>query len=151
MTENKALFIEQAITGAVRETLSGRVNELLEGLSVAVPLVEFDCGASADAVSPVIVLNSCERTEKERLILLDAYTLTVTFSLPETPESALFCYAYVAAFEKALCENPTLGGVVNRAAITGKKYVAPKKPRCGDGWEVVLTLRITVEEMAYAG
>jgi hypothetical protein len=28
----------------------------------------------------------------------------------------------------ALLENPTLGGIANRAELTGKKYVPPKHP-----------------------
>jgi hypothetical protein len=83
--------------------------------------------------------------EKERIIILDAYSLSITFSLPETPESELFCYAYSAAVCKALQENPTLGGVADRAVMIAKKYIPPKKINCGQGWELVLTLRITVE------
>jgi hypothetical protein len=37
--------------------------------------------------------------------------------------------------------------LVDRGVITGKKYVPPKKPYCGDGWELILTLRLTVEGM----
>jgi hypothetical protein len=63
----------------------------------------------------------------------------------------LFCYAYAAVVKKSITENPSLDGVVSRAVLTGKKYVPPKKPHCGDGWEVILTLRLTVEEMNNAG
>jgi hypothetical protein len=51
----------------------------------------------------------------------------------------------------ALKENPTLGGVVDRAVVVGEKYAPPKKPTFGQGWEVVLTLRVTVEGTVYAG
>ena len=93
----------------------------------------------------VISLSTCERTEKERIIQLDAYSLTITLALPENPESELHCYAYPAAVDRALAEDPALGGAASRAVLSGKKYVPPKKPHCGDGWGLVLTLRITVE------
>jgi hypothetical protein len=87
----------------------------------------------------------CEQSEKERIIRLDVYMLTVAFSLPEIPESELYCYAYSAAVAKALNEDVTLGGIVDRVSITGKKYVPPKKAGCGQGWELIISLRITVE------
>jgi hypothetical protein len=40
-----------------------------------------------------------------------------------------------------------LGGIVDKAVITGKKYNPPKFQNCGEGWELVITLRITIEEM----
>jgi hypothetical protein len=46
-----------------------------------------------------------------------------------------------------LYEEPTLGGVVDRAVVTGKKYVAPKKKDCGESWSLVVTVRVTVEGM----
>jgi len=140
-------FIETRIISAVRDLLSMRVNEILGEAEFTIPLIEFGGYESEAVVCPVIVLSTCERTEKERVIRIDAYTVTISFSLPETPESELFCYAYSAAVGKAVADNPTLGGVADRAVITGKKYQPPKKPYNGEGWGVVLTLRVTVEEM----
>jgi hypothetical protein len=74
--------------------------------------------------------------------------MTISFTLRETPESELYCYAYAAAVCKALGENPTLGGVVDRAAVTGKKYNPPKKAYGGNEWVVTLDLRITVETIS---
>jgi hypothetical protein len=113
-----------------------------------IPLFEISDFQGGAAVVPVIALSGCERTEKERVIKLDAYSMAIAFTLPETPESELHCYAYAAAVCKALGENPTLGGVVDRAVVTWKKYVQPKKPHCGENWEVVITLRVTVEKGA---
>ena len=140
-------FVETRIISAVKELLTGRVNEILGEAQFAIPLVENGWYEGGTAVCPMITLATCERTEKERIIRLDTYTLTISFNLPEMPESELFCYAYSAAFGKAVFENPTLGGVVDRAVIVGKKYIPPKKAHCGEGWGLVLTLRITVEEM----
>ncbi|MDR2477874.1 MAG: hypothetical protein LBD48_01025 [Treponema sp.] len=96
-------------------------------------------------MAPVISLSTCERSEKERVIRLDAYALTIVFSVPENPESELHYYAYATAVEKALGENMVLGEAVSRAVLIGEKYLAPKKPHCGDGWEIVLTVRVTLE------
>jgi hypothetical protein len=120
------------------------VNEILGEAQFSIPLIEFGGYSGGAAVSPAIVLSTCERTEKERIIRLDAYTLTITFSLPETPGNEICVYAYAAAVDRALAEDPALGGVAERAILTGKKYVEPKTPHCGDYWNVVLTLQISV-------
>ena len=138
-------FIELQIVSAVRELLSGRVNEILNDWQNFIPLFEisdFQCGM---AVVPKITLSECELTEKERIIRLDAYSITISFSLQETPEAELFCYAYTNAVCKALREDPTLGGVIDRVTVCGKKYIEPKKQGCGQDWEVVIGLRATVE------
>ena len=140
-------FIETRIIAAIRELLTGRVNELLLDLEFHIPIIEFGgygCGYSAE---PTIELSTCEKTEKERIIRIDAYTLTISFSVSEMPESDLHCYAYSAAIGKALEEDPTLGGVAEKVTVTSKKYHQPKKPGCGEGWGLALTLRITVEGM----
>jgi hypothetical protein len=141
-------FIEQKIIEAIRGLLTGRVNEVLENWQFLIPLFEISEFQGMSAVVPVISLSGCERTEKERIIRLDAYSMTISFTLHETPESELYCYGYSAAVCKALKENPTLGGVVDSVAVTGKKYTPPKKAYGGNEWEVVLTLRITVEEFS---
>jgi hypothetical protein len=140
-------FIEQQIIGAVRGLLTGRVNEILGEWEFLIPIIEFGNIGRAYAVAPVIALASCERTEKERIIRLDTYSLTITFFVQEHDDSELYCYGYSAAVCKALEENPTLTGVADRAVVIGKKYAPPKHPKCGEEWEVVITLRITVETM----
>jgi hypothetical protein len=67
-----------------------------------------------------------------------------TFTVPEWPEGERNCYAYASSVATALGENPALGGVVDWAELTGKKYVPPKHPGSGEGWEVILSLRATV-------
>ena len=141
-------FIEQQIIEAVRKLLSGRVNEILSEWEFLVPVIEFSKFANRHTVAPAVSLVSCERTEKERIIRLDAYSLSISFTLPETQETELYCYGYAAAVCKAISENPTLGGIVDRAVVSGKKYSQPKKPGCGEDWEMVIALRITVEAIA---
>jgi hypothetical protein len=109
-----------------------------------IPPVEFGNYHGGSVVVPVINLSTCERTEKERIIRLDAYTLTISFSLPETPGNEVCAYAYAAAVDRALGEDPALGSVAERAVLTGKNYVEPKTPQCGDCWNVMLTLKVSV-------
>ena len=140
------MFVEENILDAVRKLLAGRVNELLGEIEYHVQPVEFGPSGygGSSVVVPVVSLSTCERTEKERIILVDAYSLTVTFTVPEWPGGERNCYAYAASVATALRENPTLGGAADRAELTGKKYVPPKQSGTGGEWTVVLTLRVTV-------
>ena len=144
-------FIETRIISAVCKLLLGRVNELLAETEYHIPLIEFSDYFSEAVVVPVISLTACEQSEKERIIRLDAYSLTITFSLvdtsspKETLDSELHCYAYSGAVSRAFFDDPSLGGVADRALITNKKYIPPKNPHCGEGWGLVITLRVTVE------
>jgi len=145
MSDNRALYIEETIIKGVKRLLTGRVNEVLRDSEYSIPIIEFGEFTGGGVVVPVISLSACERTEKERIIKLEAYSLTIAISLPETPESEFHCYAYSGAVGRAFYDDPTLGGVVDRAVITGKKYNSPKKPNCGEGWELIVTLQVTVE------
>jgi len=138
-------LIEMRIIGAVREILTRRVNEILEQRQFLIPLFELSEFQGRSNIVPVIALLTCERTEKERIIQQDAYSLTISFSVNETEESELYCYAYSTAVCKAIEENPTLNGIVDRTVIIGKKVLQPKKANCGMDWEVTINLRITVE------
>jgi hypothetical protein len=126
MSDNRALFVEEAITGAVKRLLTGRVNEILGEADFPIPSVEFSGYSGSSTISPAIVLSTCERTEKERIIRLDAYTLIITFTMPEMLGNEVCGYAYATAVATALAENPTLGGIAGRAVLTGKKHVPPK-------------------------
>ena len=150
MSDRRVLFTEEAIIGAVKKILDGRVNEIMRDWDYLMPVIDFKSVGGSYAVAPVVSLSSCERTEKERIIRLDAYSLSVSFTLEEHEDGELYCYGYAYAFGKALGEDITLGGIADRAVLTGKKYVPPKKPKCGEGWGLVITLRVTVEGMANA-
>ena len=145
-------FIEQQIIGAVRGLLTGRVNQILQEEEFDMPFVEFgEYGGSGSVVVPAITLVGCEKSEKERIVRVAAYAVIITFTLPETFEVETQCYGIVAAVGMALRENPTLGGVVDRAVVTSEKYIPPKKLHCGEKWDVVISLRVTCEELAHAG
>jgi hypothetical protein len=148
---DKELFIEEIIINSLKSLLAGRVNELLGETEYPIPPVEFGSYRGGSAIVPAVALSTCERSEKERIVRLDAYTLTIAFTVPEWPKGERNCYAYAVSVATALRENPTLGGIASRAELTGKKYVPPKQGGTGGEWEVILTLRLTVEGDNYAG
>jgi hypothetical protein len=139
--QSRSHLRQNALSGAY----TGRVNELLGEVEDAIPPLELGNYRGGFVVVPVLQLSGGERTEKERIIRVDAYSLTITLSIPEGPDSERYGYAYAGVVAAALGEDPTLGGVVDRAVLTGKKYIPPKHPGTGEGWEVILTLRIIVE------
>jgi hypothetical protein len=139
---DKGLYIEEILLNSVKKLLAGRVNELLGETEYPIPPVEFGNYRGGSVVSPVITLSTCERSEKERIIRLDAYTLTIVFTVPGGERN---CYAYAGAVAAALLENPTLGGIASRAVLTGKKYTPPRQSGAGGDWGVTLTLRVTTE------
>jgi hypothetical protein len=143
---DKGTYIEEILLNAVKKLLAGRVNELLAETEYPIPPIEFSNHRGGSVVVPVISLSSCERSEKERIVRLDAYTLTVAFTAPEWPGGERNCYAYAATVATALKENPALGGIADRTELAGKKYAPPKQSGTGGEWGLILTLHITIEE-----
>jgi len=141
------VFIEQQIIEAVRMLLTEQVNKILSDWELLTPIIEFS--KYSKAINPVVTIASCETTEKERIIRLDAYTLTISFNVFDSEDSEIFCYGYAHAINRAINENSTLGGVVDRAVVTNRKYTPPKVANCGMDWENVITLRVTVEGSNY--
>jgi hypothetical protein len=76
-------FIEMRIMGAVQKLLTDKCNELLGKIEYVIPLVEFSNYGGNTVVVPSLALSTCELSEKERIIRLAAYTLTITFNVPE--------------------------------------------------------------------
>jgi hypothetical protein len=141
----KVYFIEEVIIGALMRLVDERVNEILAEGELSVPPLDV-CGLpGGGAVCPDFFLSECERVEKERMLRVDAYSVSISFTVSERDDTEAYCYAYAAAVDRALEENPALNGAVSRAALTGKKYVPPKTPYCGEGWKLVLSIRVTVE------
>ena len=140
-------FVEKEILDAIRKLLTEKVNDILSHLVFSIPLIEFGNYTGKEVITPHINLSTCERNEKERLIRQDAYSITIIFNLPDTPDSELHCYTYSHAVDKAINDDPTLGGIADRVVITGKKYVHPVKQHNLAGWELTILLRITVEEL----
>jgi hypothetical protein len=150
MGDNKDLYIEEIVLNAVKKLLTGRVNELLGEMERPIPPIELGRSmGGAYAIAPVVRLCACERNEKERIVRLDVYTLTVAMAVPEHPAGELNAYAYAAAVAMALREDPILDGTADRAELTGKKYNPPNCAGTGAEWEIILTLRISVEADGY--
>jgi hypothetical protein len=142
---NEGLFMEESIIGAVRGLLTGRVNEVLGEADCSVPPIEFSERQGGNyAIRPEIRLCEGKRTEKDRIVRLDVYSLAVSFSVPGI-DGERNCYAYAAAVDAAVAEDTTLGGIVDRAVLESREYVRPKHANCGEDWEVVLNFRITSE------
>jgi hypothetical protein len=137
------IYIEEIIVNAVTGLLSERVNELLAEGEESVPLVEFGCDGLgfAGGICPEITLALGEREEKDRIVRVDVYSVSIAIRA----DVERVCYAYAGAVGRALAEDPTLGGVVEWAGLVRKKYGPPKTAGCGGGWEAVFTLRVTVE------
>jgi hypothetical protein len=145
MSYTNDFFIEEEIDGCFYRLLDEQVNYFLRELELTVPPLDVGGKPGGDAVYPDVYISECERTEKERIIRIDTYSVTITFPVPKSEFSDLYCYAYASAFDKALHLNPTLGNIVNSAVLTGKKYIRPKKPGCGEEWKLVISVRVTVE------
>jgi hypothetical protein len=151
MSYTNDFFIEEEIDGCFFRLLDEQVNYFLRELELAVPPLDVGGEPGRDAVCPDIYITECERTEKERIVRTDAYSVTITFPVPDGELADLRCYAYASAFEKALGFNPTLGDIANSAVMTGKKYIRPKKPGCGEEWKLVISVRVTVEAIKNHG
>jgi hypothetical protein len=150
MSLTNDFFIEEEIDGCFYRLLDEQVNSFLREMELAVPSLDVGGKPGGDAVCPDVYISECERAEKERIIRIDTYSVTITFPVPEGEFSDLHCYAYASASEKALEANPTLGGMASRAVPAGKKYIRPKKPGCGEEWKLVLSVHVTVERVLHA-
>jgi hypothetical protein len=128
---------EEMLLEMTEELLSSAVNYYLNELDETVPLFEIEKKRSLGAygVKPLIDITECELSEKERVIKLQAYTLTITFCVKGFENKRLL-YIYAYAIEKAIACDPTFCGVADRVALTHKKYSAE---------QVVITLRATLE------
>jgi hypothetical protein len=151
MTDKKGLYMEENIINSLKSLLSGRVNELLGEVEFLIPPVEFTHKPNGGyyATTPELAISTFERSEKDRIVLLDAYKVTITFTMPEQSDRRSAgernCYAYAGAIDRALRDDSTLGGIVDNALLVKKDYKGPKRPGTGEGWEAVLTLRVTAE------
>jgi hypothetical protein len=136
---------EDRIIRAVKKMLVESVNAIIGEFLFEIPLLEFGEDIKGNSVVvPEVRLVQCERNEKERIIEVDAYSVSVYFFVSQV-EGERICYAYAQAVEEALKASPTLGGEVERAEIVQKVYKSPKYVNYGDGWELGITLRVTVE------
>jgi len=150
MSENRIMFAEIAIANAVKKLLCEDANRLLEALDFRIPYFEFGDYSGNDVVNPDITILSCERSEKERIVLVNAYAVEIAVPVADCGhDGELFAYAYGAAISGAARLNGTLDGIVDRIAVTECRYAPPKRRNCGDCWIVAIKLRVTVEGHIY--
>ena len=141
-------LVEIRIWNAVRSLLLRDVNALLAECPENIPPIEYGEYEGVDIVRPEIIITSCESGEKERILRIDTYTATVAITAPPVPESQLLISTYAACITVGIEENRTLGGIAQRAAVSGKKYLPPDTAN-RTGWGVAVTLRITIEGAAH--
>ena len=140
---NMKKFVEKEIINAIRKLLTCQVNEVLGAMEWNIPLFEISEYRGSIVVVPMILLKKCERTEKERIIKLDTYSVQIKFNVLDFPESENNCYAYSYAISKIIDENPTLNEIVTKAEITSKEIIHPKVK--SDYWEIVVYIKIVNE------
>jgi hypothetical protein len=144
--DNRDSFIEEIIINSLKSLLAGRVNELLGEAEFLIPPIEFTHKLNGGyySITPELAIATCERNEKDRVVLLDAYKVTITFTCPEQ-NGERNGYAYAGAVDRALREDSTLGGTADYALLVKKEYKAPKRPGTGEGWEVELKIHVLVD------
>jgi hypothetical protein len=131
--------VEEKLIGAVWALLTGRVNGVLAECDDTVPFIEGRETSESCRSRPSVRLATAERTEKERIVKIDAYLVNVAFGGTEKD-----CYRYAWALEKAIDEDRTLDGITDYTAIEKKVY---QKINYED-FCVCISLRITVETMS---
>jgi hypothetical protein len=114
--------VEEKILGAVWVLVLNGMNDVLENIDDDVPALEKRGSALAGdcvkrPVSGSVGLEKVERTEKERIVRLDAYRVVVTITASESD-----CYRYAYALEKAIGDDVTLCGVAENVLFENKVY-----------------------------
>jgi len=131
------MTIEERVLDGIWALLLGDVNEALVGLQRQVALFERRRGGSLGGFGcqAEVALLDVERTEKERFLKIDAFTVTVEFaaSLPD-------CYVYAWALDEALRQDATLGGLVDNVVFVSRRYLKE-----GPGNNAQFKLRVIVE------
>ena len=59
MSEDRPLYVEEKIIGALKRLLAGRVNEILEEAQFVIPLIEYGNDDTHYPMSPLITLITC--------------------------------------------------------------------------------------------
>jgi hypothetical protein len=127
--------VEERILEVVWEVLTRRVNFYLGEMDAVVPFLEREGGGvyGRFGVRPVVALDDCESSEKERVLLVDAYTVSVDIKAPERD-----CWFYTHALRCALREDLTLNGIAAEVKFKRTTYK--------DG--VCFGLKVIVEQLA---
>lgn len=144
---------EEAILNATRKLLTKEAKAILaeieeeEADEVRCASLEVPSGVSDQPYHIGffdLSIVQAEIEEKDRIVKVGRYTVTIALE-PDGRYPALQCYRYAAAVERALRENPTIGGVAAYAAVTRKKYAFPKVAGSGEPHRLTLTMTVTKE------
>jgi hypothetical protein len=127
--------IEEKSVDAVWDVLTRRVNFYLGEMDAVVPFLERDSAGKYGrfGVRPVVGLLDCESSEKERVLMVDAYTVSVDIKAPVRD-----CWFYTHALRCALREDLTLNGIAAEVKFKRTTYK--------DG--VCFGLKVIVEQLA---
>ena len=150
-SQNRVMFIEEAMIEAVKGLLLAGVNDLLGTLDEPVPMVNFNKNSTNDVLMPIISASPCEKTKKERLAHLEAYNVHITIPIRNSRDGFFYSWTYFCALSKVFTDNRTLGDIVDCTEITEGRIRPPVKKYNRDKWEVNYTLRATVDRTVYAG
>jgi hypothetical protein len=134
--------IEEKILGGVLELLLTGVNGVLAEIDDDVPPVERP--GAARPCRCAVELAAAERTEKERIVRLDAYAVKVTFYGSEAD-----CYRYGYALNKAVEADWTLGALAESVCFERKVYKKTAGGVKADGCEAVFSLKIIIEALLW--
>ena len=148
--QNRVMFIEEAMIEAVKGLLLVGVNELLGTLDEPVSMVNFNKNSPNDVLMPIISASPCEQTKKERLAHLEEYNVHITIPIRDSRDGFFYSWTYFCVLSKVFTDNRTLGGIVVCTEITERRIRPPVKKYNRDKWEVIYTLRATVDRTVYA-
>jgi hypothetical protein len=131
---------EEVLIEMTEKLLGGAANDYLSEFDVAIPLFEVEGSRQlvCFGVRPEIEISECELTEKERVIKSEAYTLKITFQ--NKSKNLIYYYAY--AIQRAIDDDVSFGGIVDRVTLVHKKY-----QQKNNGCEIIITLRATLESL----
>jgi len=139
--------METRIAAALERLLTDEVNKLLEALPVQLAPIELGEYSGAEIARASIAIASSQRTEKERVVLLDAYAIEIRYSVFDRGgrEAGRLLPYYTACIRKAIRRNGTLGGLVDRIALLETRHEPAGKGFPADHWTGTARLRATAE------
>jgi len=139
--------IETRIAAALERLLLEDANRLLDALPVQLAPIELGEHAGAEIVRPSIAAASSRRTEKERVVLLDAYAIEIKYAVfdRQGQEACRLLPYYTACIRRAVRRNGTLGGLVDRIALLETRHEPAEKGFAADHWTGTARLRATAE------
>jgi len=136
--------IEEMIIDAVWDFLKGKVNQMIVTEVTATQLPVIWNTKKKGTVVPVVTVRTCKGTKKEKDINLDAYSVKISFTIPEGPLTELHCYYYGYAICVALIKDFTLNGNVLFMGVNENNFISTSKIACDEDREFTIRLRALI-------